>query len=166
MKRVIIVRHAKAVPYGYGYDDDFTRDLTDRGVNDAQHIGKELKKRGIYPDTMISSPANRAFQTALIFAENIEFNKKKIIEIENLYHGLTTSEFLSLINELPETVETAFFFGHNPGFHYFAGNLLKDFMGDMPTCSTVGIDFNVNSWTEIEARSGKKAFHLIPKMFS
>lgn len=129
MKRVIIVRHAKAVPYGY--DDDFTRDLTDRGVNDAQHIGKELKKRGINPDTMISSPANRAFQTALIFAENIEFNKKMIVEIENLYHGLTTSEFLSLINELPEAVEIAFFFGHNPGFHYFANNLLERFSDDM-----------------------------------
>jgi phosphohistidine phosphatase len=43
MKRVIIVRHAKAVPYGY--DDDFTRDLTGRGVNDAGRIGNELKKR-------------------------------------------------------------------------------------------------------------------------
>lgn len=28
MKRVIIVRHGKAVPYGY--DDDFNRDLQDR----------------------------------------------------------------------------------------------------------------------------------------
>ncbi len=163
MKRVVIVRHAKAVPYGY--DDDFTRDLTDRGVNDAQEIGKELKNIAIVPDAMFSSPANRAIQTALIFAENLGFNKKNIIEIEDIYNGLTTSEFLDLIKELPQTTKTAFFFGHNPGFHYFAINLLENFYDEMPTCSTVAIDFNVDSWKKVEARSGKKAFQLIPKMF-
>ena len=163
MKRVIIVRHAKAVPYGY--DDDFSRDLTDRGVNDAQRIGKELNKLGVIPGTMISSPANRAIQTALIFAENMDFNKKKIVEIEHMYHGLTTTEFLELIKELPETVETAFFFGHNPSFHYFTNNLLERFYDDMPTCSTVAIDFKVDSWKKVEARSGQKAFQLVPKMF-
>lgn len=163
MKRVVIVRHAKAVPYGY--DDDFTRDLTDRGVNDAQRIGEELKKMGILPDAMISSPANRAIQTALIFAENLEFSKKMIAEIDNLYDGLTTSEFLDLIKKLPDTNQTAFFFGHNPSFHYFTNNLLERFYDDMPTCSTVAIDFNVDSWKKVEARSGRKAFQLVPKMF-
>lgn len=163
MKRVVIVRHAKAVPYGY--DDDFTRDLTDRGVNDAQRIGEELKKMGILPDAMISSPANRAIQTALIFAENLEFSKKMIAEIDNLYDGLTTSEFLDLIKKLPDTNQTAFFFGHNPSFHYFTNNLLERFYDDMPTCSTVAIDFNVDSWKKVEARSGQKAFQLVPRMF-
>lgn len=163
MRRVVIVRHAKAVPYGY--DEDFTRDLTDRGMNDAQQIGIELKKMGIVPDSMISSPANRAIQTALIFAENMGFNKKELVEIEDIYNGLTTSEFLGLIKKLPDTAETAFFFGHNPSFQYFANNLLEKFYEDMPTCSTVAIDFNVDSWKKVEARSGKKAFQLIPKMF-
>ncbi len=42
MKRVIIVRHAKSVPYGY--DDDFHRDLTDRGIHDAEKISSKLKE--------------------------------------------------------------------------------------------------------------------------
>ncbi len=163
MKRVFIVRHAKAVPYGY--DEDFTRDLTDKGVNDAQRIGRELKSLDIVPDSMISSPANRAIQTALIFAENMGFNKKNILEIEDIYNGFTTSEFLGLINELPDSAKTAFFFGHNPSFHYFVNNLLEHFNDEMPTCSTVAIDFNVDSWKKVEARSGKKAFQLTPKMF-
>lgn len=164
MKRVVIVRHGKAVPYGY--DDDFNRDLTDRGKKDAKNISSDLNNRGIKADTIISSPAMRALKTARIFAENLNFERNQIHEVEDIYDGLTTSEFLELIRGLPENANTAFFFGHNPGFHFFAGNLLKDFMGEMPTCSTVGIDFNVNFWSEIEARSGKKAFHLIPKMFS
>jgi phosphohistidine phosphatase len=163
MKRVLIVRHAKAVPYGY--DDDFTRNLTDRGMNDAQRIGKELKKMGITSDKMISSPANRAIQTATIFAENLDFNKTQIVEIENLYEGMTTSGFIGLINNLTEELQTVFFFGHNPSFQYFVNNLLERFNDDMPTCSTVAIDFNVDSWKKVEARSGKKAFQLIPAMF-
>lgn len=164
MKRVVIVRHGKAVPYGY--DDDFNRDLTDRGKKDAKNISTALNERGIQADAMISSPAKRALKTARVFAENLNFERNKIREVEDIYDGLTTSEFLEIIRELPENASTVFFFGHNPGFHYFTGNLLRDFMGDMPTCSTVGIDFDVDSWPEIEARSGKKAFHLIPKMFS
>lgn len=163
MKRLIIVRHAKAVPYGY--DDDFSRDLTERGVNDAERIGKELKIIGVTPDSVISSPANRALQTARIFAETLGFDKKKIVEIENIYYGLTTSEFLNLIKELPETANTAFFFGHNPSFEYFVHNLLEQFNADMPTCSTVAIDFNVDTWKKVGSRSGKRAFQLIPAMF-
>jgi phosphohistidine phosphatase len=163
MKRVVIVRHAKSVPYGY--DDDFSRDLRDRGKNDAKLISSELSTQGTKPDIMISSPAKRALKTARIFAENLNFNKKNILEVDDIYEGLTTSGFLGLIQDLPEEKETAFIFGHNPGFHYFANNLLENFGGDMPTCSTVGIDFYVDSWKKIEARTGKKAFQFVPKMF-
>ncbi len=163
MKRVIIVRHAKSVPYGY--DDDFNRDLSSRGKNDAATIGSELHKLNIKPDVMISSPAKRALKTARIFAEQMEFERKNIIEKQDIYDGQTTSEFVEMIQELPEKASTAFFFGHNPGFYYFVGNLLTSFHGDMPTCSTVGVDFDVDSWKKVSARTGRKAFHLVPRMF-
>ena len=162
MKRVVIIRHAKSVPYGY--EDDYNRDLLDRGKNDAKLLASELNEQHILPDIIISSPAKRALKTARIFAKQIHFPAKQIIEIEDLYEGLTTNEFLGLIQELPAECKVVFFFGHNPGFFYFVNNLLENFNGEMPTCSTVGIDFNVNSWENVEARSGKKAFHLTPKM--
>lgn len=163
MKRVVLVRHAKSVPYGY--DDDFNRDLRDRGKNDAKQISNELNKQGIKPDIIISSPAKRALKTARIFAENLGFDKKNILEVEDIYEGLTTSDFLGLILDLPEDKETAFFFGHNPGFHYFVNNLLEHFSGDMPTCSSIGIDFNVDLWQNVESRTGRMAFQFVPRMF-
>lgn len=163
MKRLVIVRHAKAVPYGY--DMDFDRELTDRGENDAANIGRELNKKGIVPDLMISSPAARALKTARIFAQNLGYERDKIKELMVIYEGLTTSGFLSIVHQLPVDAQTVFFFGHNPGFHYLVSNLLAEFLGEMPTCSTVGIDFNVESWSEIEARTGKAAFHFVPKNF-
>lgn len=163
MKRVIIVRHAKAVPYGY--EDDFSRDLRERGKNDAKLVSEELQKRNVKADTIIASPAKRALKTARIFAEYLSFNKKEIVENEDIYRGLTTSEFVEIIQRLPENTETALFFGHNPGVYYFVSNLAKDFHSDMPTCSTVVIDFDVDSWQNIEARTGKLAFQLVPRMF-
>jgi len=123
MKRVVIVRHAKSVPYGY--EDDFTRDLTDRGKNDANLVSSELMKNGVKPDLLISSPAKRALKTARIFADNLEFDRSQIEEIKDIYDGLTTSEFLELIQTLPDDAGTVFFFGHNPGFHFFVNKLLK-----------------------------------------
>lgn len=162
MKQLIIVRHAKSVPYGY--DDDFNRDLRDRGKNDAKLVSTELRKKGITPDAMISSPAKRAIKTARIFAEQLDYPKNNIREVQEIYDGLTTSEFLDLVKELPDEVETALFFGHNPGFYYFVNNLLKHFKDDMPTTSTVGIEFDVDSWQKVEARTGEKAFQITPKM--
>jgi phosphohistidine phosphatase len=163
MKQVVIVRHAKAVPYGY--ENDFERDLTNRGETDAERLGKELKIRGVQADAIIASPAKRALKTARIFAENLGFEKSRIQEIPDIYDGLTTTEFLHLIHRLPESAGTAFFFGHNPGFHYFTANLLKNFTGDMPTCSTVVIGFEVDSWKNVEARTGNLVFQLVPAQF-
>ena len=163
MKRVVIVRHAKSVPYGY--EDDFNRNLTERGEKDAAKISSELQQRGIKVDIMVSSPAKRAMKTAHIFAEHLGFDNNKISYVKDMYDGMTTSQFLKLIHELHESAETVFFFGHNPDFQYFVDNLLKDLGSDMPTCSTVGIDFDVARWEDVEARKGEKEFHFIPRMF-
>jgi phosphohistidine phosphatase len=67
MKRVILVRHAKSV--SYGYDQDYDRTLTDRGEDDAYKISRELKNLKIKPDLFIASPAVRTTQTARIYAD-------------------------------------------------------------------------------------------------
>ena len=162
MKRVVIVRHAKAVPYGY--EDDFNRDLTDRGKRDAALVATELQKRGIMPGIIVSSPGKRALKTARIFAGNLGFDKDAIQENEDLYHGLIVASFLKLIRSLPENAKTVFFFGHNPHFYNFTAGLLRDYNFDMPTCTATGIDFDVESWQDVKPRSGKMAFRIIPAM--
>ncbi len=161
MKRVVLVRHAKAVPYGY--EDDINRDLRDSGVIDAQRISSELKIRGILPDKMISSPALRALKTAQIFADTFAFEKKNIRKNEEIYDGLTTAEFVDIIRTLPKEAKTVFFFGHNPDFNYIAQNLLTSYAQDMPTCAVVGIDFDVDSWEKVIPRTGLMVFRLVPK---
>ncbi len=161
MKRVIIVRHAKSVPYGY--DDDFHRDLTDRGIHDAEKISSKLKEMGISPDLIIASPATRTMHTAHIFIKNMGYEFSLIRQEPALYEGLTTQSFVDLLHELPENVQTVFVFGHNPTVYYLAYNLVKYFNSDMPTCSTVALDFPVDKWTDLSARGGQLAFQYVPK---
>ncbi len=164
MKRVVIVRHAKAVPHGY--EDDFNRELRESGKIDADLISRELKRHNIIPDTIISSTAKRALTTAEIFAENLGYTKSKIRKVDDIYEGLTDREFLEIIHTLPKESKTAFFFGHNPDFHQFVQFLLTRFIQEMPTCATVGIDFDVQQWEKVMPRTGLLAFRYVPKMFS
>jgi len=161
MKRVVIVRHAKSVPYGY--DDDFHRDLTDRGIHDAEKISSRLKDNGIAPDLVIASPAVRTMHTAAIFCKNLEYDLKSINQEIAFYEGATTQDFIEVIQKLPEEIQTVFIVGHNPAVYYLVYNLVKHFTSDMPTCSTVGLDFQVDKWEDVAARGGTVAFQYIPK---
>lgn len=161
MKRVIIVRHAKSVPYGY--DDDFRRDLTDRGINDAEKISSRLKEIGITADLVIASPATRTIHTANIFCQNLGYDIHLIRKESAIYEGITTQGFIDLLQLLPEDVQTVMIFGHNPTVYYLVYNLVKYFNTDMPTCSTVVLDFAVEKWDGVGARGGKVAFQFVPK---
>lgn len=161
MKKVIIVRHAKSVPYGY--DNDISRDLTERGETDAEKISLRLKEIGVAPDLVISSPSRRTMHTATIYCHNLKYNPSAIQKEEDLYDGLTTHEFVEFLQKLPEEVQTLLVFGHNPTVYYLVYNLVKYFNSDMPTCSTVALDFQVENWKDTTARGAKIAFQITPK---
>lgn len=163
MKRVVIVRHAKAVPYGY--DDDFNRKLRDSGKEDAAHLSNELKELNVSPDLIIASPAKRAYKTAKIYAETYGYAKGDIQKDEDLYDGLTTMDFIDMLHTLPAETETVFVFGHNPTVHYLVNNLVRFFNSDTPTCSTAVIEFEVDRWKEVSSREGKLVMHLKPRNY-
>lgn len=163
MKRLAIVRHAKTEQQNY--HRDFDRALLERGINDAKNIVEDLKERNVYPGKIISSPAKRAITTAGIYAEGLGYPLEKIDEVEGLYFEFTTNDFIELIRQTPDDVDTLFIFGHNPFMHFMAQNMSAGFDGNMPTCSTVVLDFDIDSWKHIEARSGLLFLHLYPKLY-
>lgn len=163
MKRIVIVRHAKAVQDGY--EDDLNRKLRPQGKEDAKLISLALKGDRVIPDLILSSPAKRAYKTARIFAETLHYPIPRIMVEEELYEGISTQDFIDLLRNLPEEVQTVFVFGHNPTVYYLVCNLVRLFNNDMPTCSTVGIDFETESWKDIAPRAGKLAFRLTPRLY-
>jgi len=162
MKRVIIIRHAKTIQHGY--DQDFDRTLTERGEENADQISSEMVKIGITPDLIISSPSVRTTQTTKIYARNFGYPTVNVRYEKKLYSGMLTTVFLQLLRELDDRHTTVMVVGHNPTVYFYLELLLPDFSLNVPTCSTVIIDFDIDNWSELRERSGKMAHRWIPDL--
>ncbi len=161
MKQVVLVRHAKAVPWGY--EDDFYRDLTQRGREDAARVGSRLKSMGIQPGLFVSSPARRALETALAFAAVFGYPAEDIEEDPALYPGYAPHGFLEMLRGLSGEHDTLFVFGHNPAMEEYAHSLSDRFYGEVPTCSAIVIRFEADHWGLAEMHGGRLAGHFTPK---
>ena len=58
---LIIMRHAKAEPFGNKGDSE--RELTDKGLKQAKAVGKGIESLGLVPDQISCSSATRTRQT-------------------------------------------------------------------------------------------------------
>lgn len=161
MKKIVLVRHAKAIePFEEITDSE--RSLKIKGVKDAHKAAKKLFVFNIKPDLIISSPAFRALETALIFAEELDFPKKKIKLSESLYFDFTTGDFVEMIQKLDNKYETLFIFGHNPKISEMASQFTQDFHEELPTCGVTVIEFSEKKWKKINLREGKLSLYVFP----
>jgi phosphohistidine phosphatase len=160
MKKLVIIRHAKS-----SWDDPFLNDhdrpLAERGLKDAPKMAKRLEKKEILPDAIISSDAERAKATADIIAEHLDFPKKKIDFIKELYHG-SAPQILSAIKKTDDSVKTLFLFGHNPGLNDLIWKLGGE-IDNLPTSGQFGFKFDVKNWDEISSKNAKVWFFDYPK---
>ena len=72
MKTIYIVRHAKS-SWEYEGIKDIDRPLKKRGINDAYLISNVLQKKIACPDVFVSSCANRALHTGMIFSYTFNY---------------------------------------------------------------------------------------------
>ena len=118
IKSLLLVRHAKS-----SWEDlsqkDFDRPLNDRGKKDAPAMAKHFRKeKNIKLDTIISSPAKRAFSTAKFFADEFDIKKKNIIEKPELYEA-SIEDFYTAIESIDDDYDSVALFSHNPGITAF-----------------------------------------------
>ena len=153
MKRLVLIRHGKS---SWDYPDlcDQQRPLKKRGRNDGVIMGSQLKKKGIFPDLMISSPANRAHSTSKLIAHELNYPLENIQISDHLYFS-GTSIMLNMVSQTDDRIDTLFIFGHNPDFTSMVNVFSSETIYNVPTTGVVGIDFDVSRWTEINADNGK-----------
>jgi phosphohistidine phosphatase len=161
LKELFLIRHAKS-----SWEDasliDFERPLNSRGIKDASLIGEVLSTHGIVPDLIISSPAVRAFSTATIIAERIEYEINAIEKNKELYEASITSG-LKVINGISDKFNRVFLFGHNPTFTMLIDKLGGHQIANLPTCGVVGIRFELSSLEMIIEGIGSQFFYDFPK---
>ena len=163
MKYLYLVRHAKS-SWDFPELTDFDRPLNKRGKRNAPEMGLRLAARDLKPDAIISSPANRALTTARVIAEQLEFPLENIFEEHEVYHA-TCSKLVELICAFPDDKKCVMLVGHNPGFTDLA-NFLKEpdyYIGNVPTCGVVAIEFTLNHWSEVNKHCGRMLFFDYPK---
>lgn len=70
-KKIIFVRHAKALSREKWEGEDFDRTLSPFGRDSARVLGQYLRIIGAVPDRIVSSPAARTLETADIIMARI-----------------------------------------------------------------------------------------------
>ena len=125
-------------------------------------MGKVLKDLQVTPDLIISSPAVRAMTTAKMIAQEFGFDENQIITDPKLYLE-SKSKLLKEINKIDDKYNTVFLVGHNPGLTDLANMPSGESIDNIPTSGAFGIQFECNTWQEVEKGKGKKIFFEVPK---
>lgn len=154
MKTICLIRHAKSGRKNDSAIKDFDRPLEARGQKDAVWIGKYLKKSGLGPQIMISSPAKRALHTAQLVAKQINYQPEKIL-IEPVIYASSVRGILNIIRNIDERYERVVLCGHNPSISKLLNYLSESQSPDMPTAGIACLRFEVNSWKKISRKKGK-----------
>ena len=162
MKMLLIIRHAKSSWANIG-EEDFDRDLNDRGKKDAPEMAKRLVDKKISIDAFISSPAKRAKKTCKAFCNVFSADQDKIIFIDSLYHAAIET-FYEVIKNLDNDYKTVAIFSHNPIITDFVNTLCKDFKIDnMPTCAVFGVRIDIKTWKDFKNAEKKFLLFDYPK---
>lgn len=161
MKRLVVVRHAKAEKTQIG-QTDFDRELTTRGKNDARQMAAELLAVNVIPELIISSPSSRAYQTAKIFGEVFGVDKKQIMRKILLYDDIETKKVVALLREEAKHADTLFLVGHNPVLQRMIHELTNDFYGYLSTAGVAVMEFNVDRWSQILRSKGELVLFKTP----
>ena len=151
-RRLLLMRHAKAEPYG---PSDRERPLTRGGRRDAAAAGEWLLERGLGVDHALVSAAVRTIETwtAVRSAAQVAVEP----EVRADLYGAEADEILAAITGVPATVCSLLYVGHNPGVQVVAGALagrgerhaLGALLGGFPTSGVAVYDVPV-PWDRLE----------------
>jgi phosphohistidine phosphatase len=153
MKQLMLVRHAKS-----SWDAplrDFDRPLTSNGIHDAHLVSSEISKHIPKMYLLWSSPAKRAAETAVIFAQNLSFPVESIVFKEELY-TFDGKKLEEIIKSCPDVYDNLIVFGHNEAITNFVNKFGNIFVDNVSTSGFVKIIFENTSWNNIENGITKK----------
>jgi phosphohistidine phosphatase len=162
MKQLFICRHAKS-SWKHPELTDFDRPLNNRGKEDTPKMGSILADKGVRPDLILTSPANRAKTTARIIADALNYPLADILEIAGIYLA-DTRTLINILSNFPNNINSIMIFGHNPGLTDLANLLGTFYIDNMPTCSIVALQFDMNDWSKLKSEKGDLIFFEYPKL--
>jgi len=131
----------------------------------ARHVADEV---GL-PDHILCSPATRAAETwALVSAE---WDTEVPVESERAIYMAAPSTLLRLAQQQPDVDQSLMMVGHNPGMEELAARLAlpgdtlahRRLREKYPTAGLAVIDFDVDSWVDLDWGIGNLSAFVRPK---
>lgn len=159
MKTLYIVRHAKS-SWEYDNIEDIDRPLKKRGIKDAHLLSNFLAKEISKPDVFVSSSANRALHTAVIFCENFEYPLSNL-KIKRQLYSFSDGYLVKTVKALDDSFNSAIIFSHDHGINTFVNKFGDKPIAHVPTCGVIGIKFESKHWKDI--KRGKTVLVEFPK---
>lgn len=163
MKRLVLLRHAKAVPHGSA--KDFDRGLEPRGRVEAGRAARLLADLGLAPDVAVISPARRTQET---WAQVSPILHAGAVELDETVYEADARTLLACAQRRAEA-DTVLIVGHNPGLKdvarllmgegphnvYAVANLARG----LPTSCALVLAFD----GAVEARTARLAAFVAPE---
>ncbi len=159
MKTLFVLRHSKS-SWENSDLSDFERPLNSRGLDAARFIGGLIYERNLQAQIIISSPAKRATQTAILVKELAEISQPISFD-ERIYEASPLTLF-NLIREFDEKHESVMIVGHNPGLESLVRTLTGETVS-MPTAALAKINLSIENWHELDTVSNELEFLIRPK---
>lgn len=162
MKKLIFVRHGRAEEIT-SMIPDFERSLTPKGKNVSEQMALILKQKEKTPAFLVTSPAFRAYETALVFARVLEYDPDKVILKNDLYTHANLKSISEIVEEISDNIDAVIFFGHNPSFTEIADRLSKNGCDFLPKSGIVCLSFKTDTWKGIVREKGSIEYFLKPE---
>jgi phosphohistidine phosphatase len=161
MKKLIFIRHGRAEDPA-GELSDFERSLTIKGKVIANTMADILLSKDDSKGLIITSPAFRAFETAVIFAGKYGIKPEEIRIDSNLYYNMNLKYLTEILKGISDDTDKISFFGHNPSFTEISDRMSKGGCEFMPKCGVAALSFSIDKWSAIKPGTGKLEYFLKP----
>jgi phosphohistidine phosphatase len=153
MPTLYLMRHAKS-DWHSSTSSDFDRPLNQRGAKDAVRMGQWLQQQTVIPGLILSSPAERAKQTALAVVDALQMNAEQIQFNKDLYHA-DRATLLQVLHSVPEQTESVLLVAHNPGLDELAEWLAPEppaltQSGKLMTTAAIAIFEIPGAWSKLQ----------------
>jgi phosphohistidine phosphatase len=166
MKRLLLLRHAKAAPHDPARDRE--RPLIARGRSDASRLGRYIASEQFGVEAAVHSGVKRAKET--LAAVIAELPKKPPVSVEPSLYEQPTASVVKALRALPDENHTLLIVGHNPSMagvaHYLAGegeeSALERMAAKFPTSGLAVVDFDIAHWTDIRRGEGRLFSFVTP----
>ena len=161
MKTLLVLRHGKTQPDAP--EGDRARVLTGRGHRNSRVMGDYIRELTGTPDTIITSDAARAVQTAEIVALAVGFAGE--LTIEPRIYAASLPTLLAVVAGIPSGVTTALLVGHNPGFEELTAALAGIDLDEvrLPTAGLAHLELDVEAWDHVSEGAGQLRGIMTPR---